>query len=108
MNLPSNAIIIWGGTNASIPAGTTRETQLDGKFIKGTATAIDPNVTGGNATHTHTTPSHTHTLVAHTHSTSLSAASGGNKDSGFSSQGGAPHNHTHADITSGAPISILS
>lgn len=65
--IPSGVILIWPGTNASIPAGWQRETALDGRFPKGTAAAVNPNVTGGSATHSHTSPTHTHAAQAHRH-----------------------------------------
>ncbi len=67
MRIPQNIILIWAGAHASIPSNWTRETLLDGKYIKGASTDADPNSTGGNATHTHTSTAHSHT-IAHTHS----------------------------------------
>src|SRR3990172_4317138 len=80
-----NVIIIWPGTNASIPAGFSRETSLDDKYPKATADGVDPDVTGGTATHTHTSPAHAHTMISHSHS--------GSTDRGgdFESEGGANH-----------------
>jgi hypothetical protein len=66
--IPQNIILLWPGTNAAIPSGWVRETSLDSKFIKGTANGVNPNVTGGADTHTHTSPNHTHTSNAHYHS----------------------------------------
>lgn len=67
MNIPQNLILIWAGTHAGIPANWARETSLDGKYPKAWGDLVNPNVTGGNATHTHTSPGHTHDIGAHTH-----------------------------------------
>lgn len=97
-----NVIIIWPGTNASIPSGYTRETSLDGKYAKGTAVGVDPNTTGGNANHTHTSTSHTHTFDTHTHSVTTSS----NNHSGpvgtgtGDNDGGGQDAHTHTGTTS--------
>ena len=63
-------ILIWTGSNASIPSGFTRETSLDSKFPKAWG-AENPNTTGGSDTHSHTSPSHTHTMVSHSHTVTL-------------------------------------
>lgn len=65
-SVPANVILIWTGTNASIPSGWTRETTLDGKYPKAWSATVAPNNTGGSNTHTHT-GSHTHTSNSHTH-----------------------------------------
>lgn len=70
--LAPGIIIAWVGTNATIPAGFTRETLLDGRFPKGAPASTNPSVTGGASTHTHTSPSHTHTHSAHSHTGSTS------------------------------------
>lgn len=97
--IPTNVIFMWPGTNASIPTGWTRETTLDDRFTKGTAGGVNPDVTGGAATHTHTSPGHTHTIAAHTHA--------GTSGNGLvdALQGAGPayvrENHTHT-FTSGS------
>jgi len=74
MLVPSNVILIWTGTHAGIPSGYSRETSLDSKYPKGTASAVEPNVAGGNATHEHTvTGTHSHTMVNHTHTVTINA-----------------------------------
>jgi len=65
--IQENVIIPFDGDHADIPAGFVRETSLDGLYPKGSADGVNPNVTGGNSTHTHTSPTHTHTLAGHTH-----------------------------------------
>lgn len=74
MNIPKDIILIWDGTLATIPSGWTRETALDGKYPKAWGVQ-NPNVTGGNATHSHTSPSHSHVIANHTHSVTFSYAS---------------------------------
>ncbi len=72
-NIPANVILIWTGTNASIPSGWSRVTDLDDKFPKAWG-AENPNTTGGSTTHTHTSPSsHTHSLANHTHTANYGA-----------------------------------
>lgn len=96
-----NVIIIWPGTNASIPSGFTRETALDGRLPKGYgAEAVATN--GGATTHTHNSPSHSHTMVNHTHTGNLPQYSGGTEDEGDGSGGNrfADEVHTHT-VTSG-------
>ena len=53
----SGIILIWTGTNAAIPSGWERETDLDGKYPKASG-AEAPNTTGGSHTHTHTATAH--------------------------------------------------
>ena len=98
--IPESVILIWTGSNASIPAGWTRETTLDLKHPKAWGTE-NPNITGGAATHTHTSPNHSHTLGAHTHSFTTDTVGTITRTSGSSNQdcGAGSHNHTG---TSGA------
>lgn len=100
-NIPNGVIFIWTGTNASIPAGWSRVTALDEKYPKGTANATNPNATGGNATHNHSSSAHTHATTAHTHSLSYGGSSGTDVDSG-SGTGGARNGHGHSTQNSGA------
>jgi len=100
-SIKAGMIFIWSGTNASIPANWERVTALDGYFIKGTANETEPGDTGGNSTHSHTSPSHTHTMNAHTHTMYTSAGTGGSAETDSGSDGRI-YSHTHADATSGA------
>jgi hypothetical protein len=95
--LTTDVIIMWPGTNATIPSGFTRETSLDGKFAKATANATEPNVTGGSATHTHTSTSHTHTAVSHNHTGDTGTASAAEEaqDDGTGSNTQTNDNHHH-------------
>lgn len=110
INFPAGVIFIWSGTNASIPSGWERVTDLDGLYLKGTANATDPNDTGGAATHTHTvSATHTHTLTNHTHTVTVANGSSGGIDTGGDpASGGATitHNHTSNPYTSGNPASV--
>ena len=74
--VPLGVIVMWPDTEASIPDGWNRVTELDGKYAKGIATAsTEPGTTGGSASHSHTTPGHTHdTSHAHTVTGNTSAA----------------------------------
>lgn len=103
MAIPNGVIFIWTGTNASIPAGWQRVTDLDDRFPKGnTDGSTNPNVTGGTSTHTHTSPSHTHTIGNHTHTFTTNAGSGGGVDTGGGG-GGSRQSHTHPNVTSSNP-----
>lgn len=66
MKIPQGVILIWPGTNSSIPSGWTRETSLDGKFPKAWGTQ-NPNETGGAETHYHQANDPGHSLINHTH-----------------------------------------
>lgn len=64
--LPAGLVVAWPSTVASIPAGWTRQTDLDDKYLKGAAAGAQPGTIGGAASHTHTVPPHSHDLT-HTH-----------------------------------------
>jgi hypothetical protein len=67
-NIPDDLILGWPSTAASLPAGWTRVTSLDGIYPMGSAGTGVPSATGGAATHLHTTPNnHRHTIGAHSH-----------------------------------------
>ena len=99
MRVPLNVIFIWSGTNAAIPSGYSRKTDLDGRYPKGGAS---PNVTGGDLTHTHTSAGHTHALSAHTHTVSLNAIVRDSLKSGDTTAGGPGKTHGHVAVNSGA------
>ncbi len=72
MTIPAGVIIAWPSTAASIPAGWSRVTALDGKYPKHLATITNnPGSTGGNASHTHTASGHSHTTT-HSHTSPTS------------------------------------
>lgn len=96
--IPSGLIVMWPGTNASIPAGWDRTTELDGKYPKGIATAAtSPGATGGAATHFHVLPTHTHdTSHSHTVTGATGAATGtANSNDGAVGTTAALSTHTH-------------
>jgi len=100
-------IIPYDGTHASIPAGWTRYTALDGRYPK--ASASDLEGTGGSATHTHTGSSHTHTYISnsHTHATGTTSGSTDVSRTNAQHQDAPPQEvsttgHTHSSVTSGA------
>lgn len=97
--LNPDLIVPYDSTHASIPTNFTRETQLDGLYPKGAPNATNPGTTGGNATHSHTSPGHTHTLAGHQHDITtnsvahyLEAVNG--SDSGGGPIGREVHYHT--------------
>ena len=93
MAIPAGIIIMWDGST-SLPSGWVRETSLDGKFIKGTANGVDPNVTGGDTTHGHTPAAHAHPAAAHTH-TGATATNNMNLGNQSTCCYWAPANHAH-------------
>lgn len=102
MPIPSGVILFWSDTNASIPAGWSRETALDGKYPKGHG-AENPAATGGSNTHTHS-GNHSHSLTAHQHTyvTGDSNEWGAADYSGQSADGGENNlcaKHTHQSAT---------
>lgn len=101
MAVDANIIALFLGANASIPANWSRETALDGKHLKGLPdNTTNPGTTGGNATHTHTSPAHTHTITSHTHQ--IGGASW-TPNAVTASSGTATGIHSHGAGTSGAP-----
>lgn len=112
--LAPGTIIIWPSTNASIPAGFSRVTGLDGRFVKATAAGVDPNVTGGNATHSHTSPAHSHTMNSHSHTivtnTVCAQSSNSSDGNGTEQVGGGCHSHTYslAGVVGGGLSSVTS
>lgn len=93
---------MWPSTNASIPAGWTRETALDAFYIKGAAPGADANLVAalGSATHTHTSPAHTPIQNSHTHTDSGGAAIGFGVVGGAGAVSIAMFSHTHASAVS--------
>ncbi len=93
--VPSGVIVAWPSTDASIPSGWARVTDLDTYYLEGTTS--DPSSSpGGQATHTHTDPGHTHT-IGHSHSGTTGGAAGANATQ--SGTGLSIENHTHAITT---------
>jgi len=95
-NIPKDVIFIWPGNHADIPTGWERVTALDGKYPKGAADGVNPNVTGGSSTHQHTGTTHSHT-DSHTHTITIDACSKvyGNVDTGGGSSYSQQY-HTHS------------
>lgn len=100
--IPNGVIFIWTGDNNAIPEGWERVTTLDNRYIKGTTVSVDPNVPGGNTSHTHTSPTHTHTHgTGHTHTLYIGTGTGGGRATDDGSNG-KDMAHAHANVTSGA------
>jgi hypothetical protein len=103
--IPADLILAWPSTAGTIPSGWTRVTALDGRHPRGASGTGVPSGTGGNATHTHTTPGHTHAVAAHTHT--LGGNTGGSSTSTTSArysgasqpQANQPHTHPRAVST---------
>jgi len=65
--IPDEMILGWPSTVASIPAGWSRVTSLDGWYPRGSSGTGAPSATGGSTSHTHTTPGHNHQIGSHSH-----------------------------------------
>ncbi len=111
MAVPANICIAWPSTAASIPAGWTRETALDARYILGAAAGSDTDLVTdrGSATHTHTSPSHVPTQNAHTHDFQTSTVGGGPDSTivtGAAGGNGASDIHGHDAATSSSTTAV--
>lgn len=110
--VPVALVIAWPGTAASIPSGWLRVTELDGYHPRGATAAGVPSITGGVATHSHTTPSHTHEIPAHQHDiTQRTSDSSSQSTTTFRTDGlptplaNQPHTHSLPSVTGMSPAS---
>lgn len=97
-----NVILMHVGAHAAIPSGYTRETDLNGKYLKGAPAETGGGNTGGNANHTHTSPNHTHTAVnSHTHTgnSATNTHQSGHSDADGSTTWEGSHYHTYSIST---------
>lgn len=101
--VPSGVILIWSGTNASIPSGYSRNTSFDGKHPKAWGTE-SPAATGGASSHTHaTTSTHSHTMNNHAHTITIGGLTGGTNDDANAGGSATDHQgHANSPLTSGA------
>lgn len=106
-SIPTGVILIWTGTNASIPSGWVRETSLDGKFPKAAAASTEANVTGGSDTHSHTSPAHSHTMNSHSHSGDTTR-NGDGENTDNTASNAARDQHIHSYNISGVSGGTLS
>lgn len=106
-NIPLNVILMWAGTNATIPSGWSRETDLDSKYPKASGNE-DPATTGGSSTHTHTSPAHSHTMVSHSHSVGTSSAVQSSQRSNNDGSSSAYVFHVHNTSVAGVSGGTLS
>lgn len=110
-DLPTNLVALWGGTHAGIPAGWSRVTFMDGRFLKDANVNGESGVaTGGGTQHLHTASScdpveagggHTHPVTASEGTPTVlltDVAEVGSADRGALS------NHTHTWTDSGANV----
>lgn len=108
MSVPSGVILPWPGTAGSIPSGWSRVASLDGRYLKGAPAGQEPDVTGGAATHTHTSPTHTHSIPSHGHAGN--GATGTGQGQWYDDEGGYSvsqtfHTHTVGDSSTSAGTS---
>ena len=68
---------------------------MDDRHPKGTATGVNPDVTGGSADHFHTSAAHSHSLTSHSH-TGTYPANAVTRDKGDDATVPAAHTHTYA------------
>jgi len=99
LDIPSGIILLWPGSNGSIPSGFARNTDLDDKFTVGAANGANGGATGGSSTHTHGT-THAHGNTSHTHSFTTPPAIGSKLLDPYPGSGptgnAATSDHTHA------------
>jgi hypothetical protein len=102
MAVPNNVILLWNGTNAEVTALTnySRETTLDGKYILGAASGVEPNATGGQTTHDHASPAHNHTQDSHLHTVTGAADTESGKPAGAGTAKFSTKAHTHNQVNS--------
>lgn len=73
--IPNGIVFLWPDTDASVPEGWTRVTDLDAKYPKGVeTTGTQPGTTGGATSHTHTVTAHSHD-TSHLHTTTGNTSS---------------------------------
>lgn len=97
--IPSGVIVMWPDTEASIPVGWSRVTELDGLYPKGVVSAVtQPGTNGGSATHTHAVPAHAHsTTHGHGNTGNTSAGVGAvNSHNGAAGSTAILASHVHA------------
>lgn len=93
-----NIILPFDGNHASIPAGFSRDTRFDNKFLKGAASGL--GTTSGASTHTHTA-SHTHTVASHTHTATISEPINGDTFDAGTSGSRVDQAHRHDNTVTG-------
>jgi YD repeat-containing protein len=97
-NAPAGVIVGWPDSAASIPAGWTRVTALDGKYTVGAALGSS-GALSGVASHHHSIPLHIHTN-SHIHGLSGASASANPTDPTYQDEAGTgmarPQSHTHS------------
>lgn len=103
MPLPVNSLVIWAGTNASIPANFSEETSFADRYLQGAGNYYSGPANGGATTHGHTVLTHTHTGNSHTHTFSSSSTAVGEHGTavpgGSSATPSARGTHSHITAT---------
>lgn len=97
--IPAGIIVMWPDTEASLPEGWSRTTELDGRYPKSIPDGVtQPGTNGGAATHTHTLPTHVHpTSHLHTHTGNTGAGVGSlNSANGAAGNTAVPATHVHS------------
>lgn len=107
-SIPAGVAVWWPASHSSIPAGWTRKTDWDTRFIKGQSGTTAGDVNGGSATHTHASGgNHVHTIASHTHTgtTGTNSATQGLEANNYHNVAGSSHTHSY---TVGAATGNLS
>lgn len=108
MAIASGVLLPWLGTHAGVPSGFTRKTDLDDRYPLGSPASTNPNVTGGSATHTHSTTGHTHTVGSHSHGSVTSAGPSSTVAVDTGASATASSSHTHSIPASGSTTATLN
>jgi len=98
--VPSNIIVAW--LSPTPPVGWTRDTTLDGYFLKGSAASTDPGTPGGATSHTHAVTNHSHTHTSHSHGLTFAYSNQGSSEAGNGSTNvlsGVNHGHDAASTS---------
>jgi hypothetical protein len=73
--IPLGVVSMWPGTEASIPSGWNRVTNLDSRYPKSIPnSSTEPGTNGGSASHSHILPTHNHD-TSHLHTAAANTAS---------------------------------
>lgn len=97
-----NVILLYPGTDASIPSNWSRETAFDDKFLKAWSDSVAPNTSGGAESHSHAGSVHSHNETdSHGHSVSFNYANPGNAQDiqGSNTDPFSQSNHSHNAVT---------
>ncbi len=95
--------IIMAYASGTAPNGWSRDTALNGKYLKAVSAGEEPGTAGGYPTHSHNVPAHTHVQDSHTHTGTTSGGDSSSK-SGDVVKDLIGKNHTHPVTVTATPV----